>query len=129
MDFKYTFHQIPHSDFLVHAVEEKIGHSMRYIFGYGVANVSFAKKGHEFVIEIAIRGNGGIYYKASACDENLYSAIDLVQDKLKKQFNKQKKKLQNHKRFALSKEGKMELLDSGLGIDYVPHPRGTRKVA
>jgi putative sigma-54 modulation protein len=129
MEFKYTFHQIPHSDFVVQAVEDKVGHSMRYLFGHGTVQVSFSKKGHAFTIGIAIKGNGGIYYKASATCENLYAAIDLVKDKLEKQFRKQRKKLQNHKRYALSKEGRMDLLDEGLSTDFSYYWKGQRKAA
>jgi putative sigma-54 modulation protein len=129
MEFKYSFNQIPHSDFVVQAVEEKIGHSMRYLFGHGSAQVTFGKKGHEFTIGIAIKGSGGVYYKASATCENLYAAIDLVQDKLEKQIKKHRKKLQNHKRHALSKEGRLDLLDEGLGTDYSNYWKGHRKAA
>ena len=130
MEFKYTFHQIPHSDFVVQAVEDKIGHSMRYLFGKGaVAQVNFSKRGHQFSIGIALKGSGGIYYKASATCENLYAAIDLVQDKLEKQFQKHRKKVKNHKRFALSKEGRMDLLDEGLGTDFTHYWKGHRKAA
>lgn len=129
MEFKYSFHQIPYSEFVVQAVEDKIGHSMRYLFGQSDVHVTFGKKGHQFSITISLKGNGGIYYKASATCENLYAAIDLVQDKLEKQFLKQKKKIQNHKRYELSKEGQMDLLDDGLGIDFASRLRGGRKAA
>jgi putative sigma-54 modulation protein len=129
MKFKYSFNQIPYSDFVVQAVEDKISHSMRYLFGHGTVQVSFGKKGHEFTIGVSIKGSGGLYYKAEATCENLYAAIDLVQDKLEKQFIKHKKKLQNHKRFALSKEGRMDLLDEGLGTDFSHYWKGHRKAA
>lgn len=128
MEFKYTFRQIPHSDFVVQAVEDKIGHSMRYLFGHGTVHVSFGKKGHAFTIGISIKGNG-TYYKASATCDNLYAAIDLVQDKLEKQFRKHIKKLKNHKLFPLSKEGRMDLLDEGLGTDFSNYWKGHRKAA
>ena len=129
MEFKFTFQQIPHSDFVVQAVEDKIGHSMRYLFGLGKAHVTFGKKGHNFKIGISIKGSGGVYYKGSATSESLYAAIDIVQNKLASQFKKHKKKLQNHKRYSLSKEGQMELLDEGLGIDYSCYWKGHRKAA
>lgn len=129
MDFKYSFHQIPYSDFMVQAVEDKIGHSMRYLFVHGTVQVSFGKRGHEFSIGISIKGSGNRYYKASATCENLYAAIDLVQDKLEKQFRKHRKKVKNHKHYQLSKEGRMDLLDEGLSIDFSPYWRGHRKAA
>lgn len=129
MKFKYTFHQIPYSDFMVQAVESKIGHSIRHHFGHGKIQVFFGKRGYEFTVGISIKGSGGHYYKASATCENLYAAIDLVQDKLEVQFTKHRKKLQNHKRYSLSKEGKMKLLDEGLGVDFSYYWKGWRKAA
>lgn len=129
MEFKYSFHQIPHSDFVVQAVEDKIGHSMRYLLGHGTVHVNFGKRGHEFSIAIAIRGAGGAYYKASATCENLYAAIDLVQDKLERQFEKRRKRIKNHKHPSLSKEGRLDLLDEGLGTDYSHYWKGHRKAA
>lgn len=129
MEFRYSFHQIPHSDFMIQAVEDKVGHSMRYLFGHGAVHVTFRKKGFEFTIGIAIKGTGGVYYKATATCENLYAAIDLVQDKLEKQFRKHRKKLQNHKRFELSKEGRLDLLQEDLSTDYSHYWKGIRKAA
>ncbi len=131
MDFKFSFHQIPHSDFIVNAVQAKIGRPMQLLFGDSHAKVSVGKKGYEFSISIAIHGRGGICYKASAKAENLYGAIDLIQDKLEKQIKKQRKKRYNHKRPALSKEGRIQLLDEGLGMHFIPPSkrRGGRKMA
>jgi ribosomal subunit interface protein len=129
MNFKYTFHQIPHSDFVVQAVENKIGHSMRYLLNHGAVHVVFGKRGHRFSIEISIKGGSKAHFKASALSENLYAAIDIVQSKLEKQFSKNKRKVQNHKRYALSKEGKMELLDEGLSMDFSHYWRGHRRAA
>lgn len=129
MEYKYTFHQIPYSDFMVQAVESKIGHSMRYHFGQGLVQVSFGKQGFRFSISIAVKGAGRVHYKASATCDNLYAAIDLVQDKLEKQFIKQRKKIKNHKKYSLSKEGRLALLDEGLGLDYTHYWKGHKKAA
>lgn len=126
MDFRYSFDQIPHSDFVIHAVENKIGHSVRYLFGQSDIHVTFRRRGHEFTINVAIKGKGGVYYKASASHENLYAAIDDVQAKLEKQFLKKRKKIKNHKRYELSKEGRMEWLDEGLSLDISRRTRGRK---
>jgi len=130
MDFKFCFNQIPHSDFIINAVQTKIGRSMDLIFGSTNAKVTVEKKGYEFSIGISINGRGGICYKASAKSENLYAAIDLLQDKLEKQIKKQRKKLQNHKRPALSKAGRINLLDEGLGTDFSSYKKkSVKKIA
>jgi ribosomal subunit interface protein len=118
MDFKFSFHQIPHSDFIINAVQTKIGRTMQLLFDSSKAKVSVEKKGYEFSIGISINGRGGVCYKASAKAENLYAAIDKIQDKLERQIKKQRKKLQNHKRPALSKEGRFHLLDEELNTDF-----------
>jgi len=129
MDFKFSFHQIPHSEFIVNAVETKIGRSLKYIFGDSQVKVAVGKKGYEFSIGVTLNGRAGICYKASAKAENLYAAIDLVQDKLERQFKKNRKKLQNHKRPTLSKAGRMKLLDEGLGMDFSSYKRRVSKKA
>lgn len=118
MEYKFYFNQIPHSDFITNAVQTKIDRSIQHILGGEQAKVTVGKKGYEFTIAITVNGRGGIYYKASAKAENLYAAIDLLQDKLEKQINKQRKKVQNHKKPALSKEGRIQLLDEGLSTDF-----------
>ena len=127
MDFKFSFHQIPHSEFIINAVQTKIGRSMQLIFGSSKAKVSVEKKGYEFSIGIIINGRHGVCYKASATGENLYAAIDLIQDKLEKQIKKQRKKLQNHKRPALSKEGRINLLDEELNTDFTAYKKRNNK--
>ncbi len=129
MDFKYSFHQMKHSNFVEKAVEDKIGHSMRFLFGQATAHVTVSRRGYEFNIEISVSGRGNVYFKASACAENLYAAIDLVQDKLEKQFIKNRKKLQNHKRPELSKKGRLEHLDASLSTDFRPRWKKMKKAA
>jgi putative sigma-54 modulation protein len=118
MEYKFYFNHIPHSDFIINAVQTKIGRSIQHILGGEVVKVTVGKKGYEFSIGITINGRSGVYYKASAKAENLYAAIDLLQDKLEKQINKQRKKITNHKRPELSKEGRINLLDEGLSTDF-----------
>lgn len=130
MKFKYLFHQIPYSEFVVLAVENKVGHSMRYLFRSGTARVTFRKKGFLFSIGIRVQSENGQYYQASATHENLYAAIDRVQDKLEKQFLKYRKKIKSHKRPSLTKEGRLHLLDEGLGMDFSLYSKGsTRRAA
>lgn len=118
-----------HSDFVEKAVEDKIGRAMRFLFGDASAHVSVAKKGYEFNIEIAISGRGKVYFKASACAENLYAAIDEVQAKLERQFKRHRKKLKNHKRPELSRGGKLKILDEGLSMDFKPRWKRLKKAA
>lgn len=128
MKFQYTFQKMPISDFVVKAAEEKIGHTTRYLLKDGNGHIYFNKKGHLFTVQVSIRASGEGYFKATAESENLYSAIDIVCDKLEKQFVKKKDKLQKHKKFNFSREGKLQILNDSLEPNFSMHNKSLKKV-
>lgn len=129
MKFKYTFQKMPLSEFVIKAADEKVGHATRYLLKDGSGHICFGQKGHLFTVKVSIQAGGEGYFKASAEDENLYSAIDLVCDKLAKQFVKKKDKIQKHKRFNFSREGKLQILNESLEPNYNMWERSLKKAS
>jgi putative sigma-54 modulation protein len=77
--------------------------------GYG--SVHYSKSHHLFTVEVVINTREK-FFKASASNEDIYSATDDVVAKLEKQFLKIKKTHKYHKRPELSKEGRLKRLNS-----------------
>jgi putative sigma-54 modulation protein len=127
MKFQYTFQKIPLSEFVIKAAENKIGHSCRYLLKAANGHVFFGKKGHNFTVKVSIQAGGEGYFKAMAEDENLYAAIDIVCDKLERQFLRKKDKLQKHKKFEFSREGKLLLLNESLEANYALFDKRLKK--
>ncbi len=118
MKFQYTFQKMEPSEFVVKAAEEKITHTTRYLLKDGSGHIYFGRKGFMFSIKVSIQVGGEGYFKASAESENLYSAIDLVCDKLEKQFVKKKDKIQNHKKYNFSRQGKLHIMNETLDHNF-----------
>lgn len=129
MKFQYTFKQLENSEFVTKAAEEKIGHTTRYLLKDGSGHVYFGKRGHLYTVDVSIRAGGEGHFKASACSESLYAAIDLICDKLEKQFVKKKDKIQNHKRFSFSKAGKLAAMNDNFELDSRSLYRSNKKAA
>lgn len=129
MKLQCTFQKIPMSEFVIQAAENKIGHSTRYLLKEGTGHIYFSKKGHSFTVKVMIQAGGEGYFKAIAEDENLYAAIDLVCDKLERQFLRKKGKIQKHKRFEFSREGKLQLLNGSLEANYTLADKRLKKAA
>jgi ribosomal subunit interface protein len=129
MKLKCTFENIPLSEYVIQATESKVGHSARYLVKEGTGHVYLEKKGHHFFIKVLIQSRGVGHFKAIAKDENLYAAIDLACEKLERQFIRKKDKLQKHKRFEFSREGKLQLLNSSLESNFTLVEKRLKKAA
>jgi ribosomal subunit interface protein len=129
MKLQCTFQNIPVSEFVIQAAESKVGHSARYLLKDGTGHIYFGKKGHSYTVKVMIQAGGEGYFKAIAIDENLYAAMDLACDKLERQFLRKKGKIQKHKRFEFSREGKLQLLNGSLEANYSLVEKRLKKAA
>lgn len=77
------------------AIEEKIGKLDRYLNPETEVRVTVSAKKATQKIEVTIIPISGPIIRAEDGEENLYAAIDVVYDKLKKQIRKYKNKLQD----------------------------------
>ena len=77
------------------AIEEKIGKLDRYLNPETEVKVTVSAKKATQKIEVTIIPISGPIIRAEDSEENLYAAIDVVYDKLKKQIRRYKNKLQD----------------------------------
>lgn len=106
MKSNFTFKHLDYSDSLVNYTNSKLDEIGQFLLKDGRSNVYYSKDHHEFVVEVSINTREK-FFKASASAPDIYVAVDLMVDKLEKQFLKVKEIYVDHKKFHLSKEGKL----------------------
>lgn len=106
MKSNYTFKHLDYSESLVDYTTEKLEEIGQYLLKDGRSNVYYSKSQHEFVVEVTINTKQK-FFKATATAPDIYVAVDLMADKLEKQFLKVKEIYMDHKKFDLSREGKL----------------------
>lgn len=106
MKSNYTFKHLDYSESLVDYTNEKLNEIGQFLLKDGRGNVYYSKNQHEFHVEISINSKQK-FFKAAAEAPDAYVAVDLMVDKLEKQFLKVKEIYVDHKKFHLSKEGKL----------------------
>jgi ribosome hibernation promoting factor len=116
MKLNYTFKHLDHSDALVNYTEEKMEEIGKFLLKEGYGNVYYSKIKNEFCVEVTVNTREK-YFKATSYNMDAYTAVDLVVEKLEKQFLKTRKIVQHHKKPELSREGKMDQLNSRLEFE------------
>ena len=116
MKLNYTFKHLDHSDALLNYTEEKMEEISKFLLKEGYGNVYYSKIKNEFCVEVTVNTREK-YFKATSYNMDVYTAVDLVVEKLEKQFLKTRKIMQHHKKPELSREGKMEQLNSRLEFE------------
>jgi putative sigma-54 modulation protein len=117
MKSNYTFKHLDHSDSLVNYTKTKLDELGKFLLKDGRCNVYYFKNQHEFVVEVSLSTKQK-HFKASASAPDVYVAVDLMADKLEKQFIKIKEIYMSHKKFDLSKEGRLKELNNQ--FEYQP---------
>ena len=117
MKSNYTFKHLDYSESLVDYTTEKLDEIGQYLLKDGRSNVYYSKSQHEFVVEVTINTRQK-FFKATATAPDIYVAVDLMADKLEKQFIKVKEIYMNHKKFEASKEAKFRDINSQM--EYKP---------
>ena len=111
MKSKYTFKHLDYSDSLVDYTSQKLNEIGQFLLKDGQCTVLYSKTQHEFQVEVSMNTKQK-FFKATATAPDAYIAVDLLADKLEKQFLKVKEIYMDHKKFELSKEGRMQDLNS-----------------
>lgn len=106
MKSNFTFKHLDYSESLVKYTNGKLDEIGQFLLKDGRCNVYYSKDQHEFVVEVSINTREK-FFKATATASDIYVAVDLMTDKLEKQFLKVKEIYMDHKKFNLSKEGKL----------------------
>lgn len=106
MKSNFTFKHLDYSESLVNYTNTKLDEIGQFLLKDGKSNVYYSKSQHEFVVEVSISTKQK-HFKATASAPDAYVAVDLIADKLEKQFLKVKEIYVDHKKYHLSKEGKL----------------------
>lgn len=120
MSWKHTFKHVDVSEALQNYVEAIFLKEEKLLLKDSQWQVFYSKGKHKQCrIDVMVQ-NGNGYFKATAQSQSFYLAADLAAEKLSKQFQKKKEKLQHHKDFSKSKEGRLKRLNSRLEYDNSP---------
>lgn len=110
MKLTFNFKHLDYSKSLELYTQEMVDKISFLLLKEELGQVLFSKSKNDFVIEITIPSKQK-YFKAVARHFDVYSAVDLVVEKLEKQLLKINKINKHHKKVQLSKWGKLETLN------------------
>jgi putative sigma-54 modulation protein len=96
MRVSVTFRHMDNSDALRRYAEDKIGRLKKYVYSPVDASVILSVEKHRQIAEVVINAEKTTIKGREATD-NMYSAIDMVTEKIEKQIKKHKERLVNHK--------------------------------
>lgn len=120
MKSNYTFKHLDYSESLVKYTNEKLDEIGKFLLKEGRCTVYYWKDHHEFHCEVSINSKEK-FFKAHGTATDVYVAVDLMIDKMERQFLKVKEIYQDHKKFDLSKEGRMSEINDQM--EYLPKGR------
>ncbi len=117
MKFQFTYRHVDVSPSLNQHAEAQFTELGRYLPTDSRWQVIFSMGRYEYNVEVSVQSPWG-YFKAVSRAQDFYLAVDIVAEKLGKQFKKQKDLNQYHKKPELSKSGKMDQVTETL--EYQP---------
>lgn len=113
MKFNITFRHLDFSETLAENIKSKINNIGRFLLKDGCAQIEISKLKNEYCIDVSINTKEK-YFKATAISFDAYCCADEVIEKLERQLLKINKINKHHKKFELSKNGKLNSLNSKL---------------
>lgn len=111
MKLNYTFKHLDSSVALQEHTQTRLDEVGRFLLKDGFGQVVYSKHNHEFTVEISLNTHER-YFRATAYSNDPYQAVDECCLKLEKQFLKTRKLMQDHKKHWLSKEGRLNRVNS-----------------
>jgi putative sigma-54 modulation protein len=96
MNIKVNGKNLPITEGLREAVEKKLFKLEKYFSPSVDANATLSVQKNRQIVEVTIPFNG-VILRAEEGNDDMYSAIDIVTDKLERQIRKQKTKLEKRK--------------------------------
>lgn len=116
MKLQFTFKHLDHSEALQEYTQKRLNDISLFLLRQGQGQVYFSKTKNKFTVEVTVNSKEK-YFKATAENMDVYAAVDGVVGKLEKQFLRMRKVRTNHKKFELSREGKMKNLNNQLEVN------------
>ncbi|MCB2190390.1 MAG: ribosome-associated translation inhibitor RaiA [Deltaproteobacteria bacterium] len=111
MQIQVTFRHVDASEAVKEYAREKVGKLQKYLDGPLEASVTLSVEKHRHLAEVNIIASG-LKIHGSETTGDLYSAIDLVMDKLEKQIRRYRDKLKD-----VSRRAHKELAEQPVKVD------------
>lgn len=109
MKWQHAFRQVHISIPLRKYSEEGFNNIKDLLIKPESAHVTYSFSREECVVELTVKGQGKPY-RSKGKGENFYVAVDAALDKIEIQFQKYKEKIQSHKKYEKSKEGRLDAM-------------------
>ena len=119
MQFQFTFRHVDPSNSIRDYAEDQFTRGGRLLLKESRCQVSFSKGRYDCQVNVIVSGGWGTF-KASSSGDDFYHAVDLVAEKLSKQFQKRKEQLQHHKRPELSRRKRIKNLQEAFEHEALP---------
>ncbi len=119
MKWKHNFRQVDVSEALKQYAEvefEKIG---RLLLKDSQWQIFYRMGKKDYEVEVSVK-NPDSHFKAIAKGDTLYIAVDMVAEKLNKQFSRRKDRLQDHSKWERTKEARIKRVNERLEYDNAP---------
>lgn len=115
MKTNFTFLHLDHSQALMEYTDQHLEEIARFLLKASNCTVLFSKTREEFCVEMSVPTKEK-YFRAKAFAPDIYVAVDMAIERLERQFLKTRKVNQHHKKFELSKEGKLQTVNGRFEI-------------
>ena len=117
MKLTFAFIHLDHSDSLQNYIQHQMDRIGFLLLKEGLGQVHLSKKKKNFNIQILVKTSLK-YFQAKASHFDPYTAVDQVVLKLEKQFLKIRKQNQHHKKYTLSKSGRLDQMNERFEIKF-----------
>lgn len=93
MDITVTFRHMEHSDAVESYAKDKVGRLSKYLDSILDAHVILSVEKNRHTAEVTMNNVGGVTINGQETREDMYSALDLVTEKLERQIKKHKDRI------------------------------------
>jgi ribosomal subunit interface protein len=122
MQWKFTFKQVDSSMALQTYSQDTFEKISGLLLKESQWHVFYSIGKFDFSVEVFVTNSHGRFKAKAVSKESLYIAVDSAADKLSKQFQKHKEKMQDHAKYDRSRQGRLERVNRLLEYDSRPFP-------
>ena len=122
MQWKFTFKQVDHSEALQEYTQDSFQKLSDILLKEGLWHVFYSMGKFDCSVEVFVTTPLGKFKAKAVSKDSLYLAVDAAANKLSRQFHKHREKMQDHKKFDRSKQGRLQRVNGLLEYDSRPFP-------
>lgn len=115
MKLTFAFIHLDHSDSLQNYIQDHMDRIAMFLLKGGTGQVNISKKKKLFHIDVSVQ-TPLKYFRAQSSHFDIYSATDQIVAKLERQFLRTRKLNKSHKKFELSKSGRLNQMNERFEI-------------